>query len=72
MSIPSGYKNCWEYWHCTDDAKAKCPVYKEQDGHKCWLYLDNLDIYDWAKPKKEYHNCSDCPWYKMMHPHKVG
>ena len=60
------HQNCWEYWHCKDDAKAQYPVYKSKDGRKCWVYIHSLDVFDWAKPKKEYENCFDCPWYKKV------
>ena len=61
-----GYQNCWEYWHCEKQAKKECPVYKAKDGKRCWIYMDNLDVFEWAKPKIKHKKCSECPWYKKV------
>ena len=68
---PSGYSNCWEYWKCSDKAKEACPVFKAKKGNQCWMYMDHLDIFDWAKPKEEYNYCTECPWYKKIYNSKV-
>ena len=62
----SGYENCWDYWRCSDDAKAKCPAFKAGAGKNCWIYTDNLKVFEWARSKVDFDTCPECPWYKQM------
>lgn len=63
-------ENCWEFWDCSDDAKSQCPVFKTRDGKRCWIYTDNLKVFDWAKGSHEFDTCLQCPWYKKFNPVK--
>ena len=58
---------CWKYWNCTKDMQEKCSVYKEKEGRKCWMYTHNLTPFMWAKPKRNFKSCKECPWYKKVH-----
>ena len=66
MADPKGYQNCWEYWHCRKEFQDRCPVYKAKAGNKCWMYTDNLEVFDWIKPERHFKKCTDCPWYKHV------
>lgn len=69
--LKRGAENCWDFWGCPDDAKAKCTVFKAKDGKRCWIYTDNLKVFDWAMPKKNFTTCLDCPWYKIHNPDRA-
>lgn len=66
ISKDEKYKNCWEYWACDTNAKQKCPVYKKKDGKKCWLYTDNLRVFKWARPKRDFEYCWECLWCQRV------
>lgn len=58
---------CWEYWRCSKEIQEKCPVWKAQAGKQCWMYTDNLKVFDWIRPQRHFHSCLECPWYKHLH-----
>jgi hypothetical protein len=60
------YQNCWEYWKCPEDFHAKCPVFRLKDGKKCWIYTDHLKVFGWAKEKRSFDSCLECPWYRIV------
>jgi hypothetical protein len=60
------YTSCWDFWKCTPDLQEKCNVYKNQDGKRCWMYTDNLKVFDWVGDKRKFESCSDCPWYQHL------
>lgn len=60
------YNQCWEYWDCPKDFQKKCSVYKAKDGTRCWIYTDNLKVFDWARPKRKFESCVKCPWYNAI------
>ena len=66
MAEDPGYKNCWEHWHCKKEFHERCPVFKAKDGRKCWMYTDNLKVFEWIKSDRKLDKCSDCPWYKHV------
>jgi hypothetical protein len=43
-----------------------CPVHKEKDGRKCWLYTDHLKVFEWAKSKRKFKYCWECPWCQQV------
>ena len=47
--------------------QEQCPVYKAKAGDRCWMYTDNLRVFDWVKPKRGFDSCLECPWYKRLH-----
>lgn len=66
--------NCWDFWHCTEEAKGKCPVHKAKEGRRCWTYTSDLIPFAWklspfalANGKDKLKSCKQCPWYKKMH-----
>ena len=68
------YVGCWEYWRCSEEAKADCPVYENKDGKRCWIYAHNLTPLIWGlspsaiiKEERKFKNCKECGWYKRMH-----
>ena len=66
------YENCWDYWHCADAAKKKCPAYKTEAGRACWIYTDNLKVFEWARKNRSFDTCMDCPWYKHVNEKGVN
>lgn len=67
------YVGCWEYWRCSDSAKSGCPVYKERDGKRCWIYAHDLTPLIWElspsamiKEERKFKSCKECGWYKRM------
>lgn len=60
------YENCWDYWHCSPDAQEKCSVYKARAGRECWIYTDNLKVFDWIRDERGFQTCLECPWYKRL------
>jgi hypothetical protein len=63
---PEGYENCWEYWDCSPDMQKECIVYKERDGKECLFYTDNLKVFDWAREKRNFNSCLECPWCEHL------
>jgi len=70
MTKEAKYENCWEFWHCKKDFQDRCPVYKDKAGNRCWMYTDNLNVFEWIKPDRRFDKCSDCPWYKHINSAK--
>jgi len=68
---PKGYENCWEYWNCSEDMQKNCPVYGAKAGKECWVYTDNLKVFDWVSGKRGFDSCFECPWYKYLNKQKL-
>jgi len=66
MAMAQGYQNCWEYWDCPKELQVQCPVFNLDEGRKCRLYTDNLKVFDWARPRRDFDSCLDCSWYQRM------
>ena len=64
------YTSCWQYWKCSPVLKKKCSVYKNKDGQKCWLYTDNLKLFEWVRKERKFTSCTECPWYQHLHKEK--
>lgn len=65
--IGENYQNCWEYWKCRKELQKQCPVYKDKAGKNCWMYTDNLKVFDWVAKERGFKSCRECPWYQHMH-----
>lgn len=61
-----GYQNCWEYWNCKKELQAQCPIFNSEDLKKRRLYTDNLQVFDWVRPRRDFDDFIDCPWHKRM------
>ena len=57
---------CWKYWDCSKESRDKCPVYKEKDGKRCWMYTHGLTPFVGSQASKHYKSCTECPWYKKI------
>jgi hypothetical protein len=60
-------KNCWKYWSCSEEFKDKCPTYAADQGRNYWKYTGDLSPFEWARSKRNFDSCLECPWYKKMH-----
>ena len=67
MSTDHKPHNCWEYWHCSDESKERCPAYKVEAGKECYIVTSFVDKPD-ESPKKmhDFAHCGECPWYSMI------
>ncbi len=54
--------NCWEYWDCLPERRNDCPAYKLNSGRSCFDLARNYC----PRVGREYDNCWECPWYKIV------
>ena len=55
-------QNCWEFWNCQKEVRAKCPAYITDSGRDCFDLAENFC----PRLKKEFKNCWECPWFKKL------
>jgi len=55
---------CWEHVDCSRQARLRCPVYRCQQGHLCWMLTGNIccadgeRVQDWEQKKALCRQCS--------------
>ena len=66
----NGFKNCWEYFNCSESTKKQCSAFHIGRGEKkftdCYIFIKDCRVGGPAKNGP----CAECEWYLKYGPMK--
>ena len=63
----NNYRNCWEFWNCSNESKEECDAYNLKLGRNCWSISARYCLRNLAKiSKKKINTCLKCLWYANL------